>query len=580
MNSLESQIMRRRTTSFEDQVKNRFPQLPNRQGGRSLSLPFGSDGMVDINSHTSDIDLPKVASAPNSSSLANNPKIEAYLNSSNNNSQNIITSIKNLTSEIDSHDISKGMHRNGVQVPASIDTDVINQASIRDKLQQMKQRLDSETKKRKILEQQMQQQMQQQIQQQQMAQQQMQVSPMRLHQQRLTQMMLHQHQQYLMRQGVSALQQSPVYYRQQQQQPFSSPQHLQQQRPIGSPIVNQGSPNQAQMLLQQQQQQQQQMHMQKMKLQMQQQQQAEAQKRKEQQQLTQQKIKQEQEKQAAEAKAQQALESKNKQIESAPKEQPDIQQQPVSTQPRESDSKETQHTMPESRQKAQPESSPEPNARVAADQQSENVNRENPNPTAEEDTSPVPQLNELHPNKDSNTVEQTIDEELPQAEPEELQEEESSDSDSDDEFDYTPNKSIANTATEREKKLIFSKARHNRVKQVAELLDKGVDANSKDAFGNTILILACQNGHKDIMKLCYKRKADLDDTNVRTFIFFLLLRSSGLLLIMFFLQHKGQTPLHFLFAYGYTDIAEWLISKGANDTLKNSFGLTCYEGLG
>lgn len=43
---------------------------------------------------------------------------------------------------------------------------------------------------------------------------------------------------------------------------------------------------------------------------------------------------------------------------------------------------------------------------------------------------------------------------------------------------------------------IFSLARHGRILQLQQLLEYGVDPNSKDKFGNTILIIGAQNGNK------------------------------------------------------------------------------------
>lgn len=120
-------------------------------------------------------------------------------------------------------------------------------------------------------------------------------------------------------------------------------------------------------------------------------------------------------------------------------------------------------------------------------------------------------------------------------------------------------------------KTLFSKVRHNKIKQVDELLEAAAresgDAGNgsggclsvhvKDVFGNTLLNIAAQNGHKEMMKTLLKRGCDINGQN-----------------------NKGQTALHFCFAYGYTDLAEWLISKGADDQLRNVFGLSCYEGLG
>lgn len=45
-------------------------------------------------------------------------------------------------------------------------------------------------------------------------------------------------------------------------------------------------------------------------------------------------------------------------------------------------------------------------------------------------------------------------------------------------------------------------------------------------------------------------------------------------------QKVGNTPLHFCFAYGYGDtLGEYLISKGADCTIRNNDGFTCREGL-
>eukprot|EP01028_Stygiella_incarcerata_P011069 TRINITY_DN607_c0_g1_i1.p2 TRINITY_DN607_c0_g1~~TRINITY_DN607_c0_g1_i1.p2 ORF type:complete len:395 (+),score=125.73 TRINITY_DN607_c0_g1_i1:1694-2878(+) len=104
---------------------------------------------------------------------------------------------------------------------------------------------------------------------------------------------------------------------------------------------------------------------------------------------------------------------------------------------------------------------------------------------------------------------------------------------------------------------LFSKARHNKTEDAEAILDKGISIDTRDSFGNTILIIAAQNGHKAMMKLCLRKKADINAQN-----------------------KKGQTPLHFAFAYGYSDLGEWLLSKGADDTIRNMSGLTCYEGLG
>ena len=62
---------------------------------------------------------------------------------------------------------------------------------------------------------------------------------------------------------------------------------------------------------------------------------------------------------------------------------------------------------------------------------------------------------------------------------------------------------------------VFSFARHNRTKDLERLLDStGIPANVRDRHGNTILIVACQNGLKRIAKLALRRGADINARNV------------------------------------------------------------------
>ena len=104
--------------------------------------------------------------------------------------------------------------------------------------------------------------------------------------------------------------------------------------------------------------------------------------------------------------------------------------------------------------------------------------------------------------------------------------------------------------------VIFSYARHNRRAELKQLLDEdGVDPELRDWAGNTILIIACQNGLKNMLKAILQRGGIMDTAN-----------------------DKGNTGLHFAFAYGYAEtLGEYLISKGADDTIRNHKGLTCYD---
>lgn len=102
---------------------------------------------------------------------------------------------------------------------------------------------------------------------------------------------------------------------------------------------------------------------------------------------------------------------------------------------------------------------------------------------------------------------------------------------------------------------IFSLTRHNRAKDVLELLDRGVNPNVADPHGNTVLAIACQNGLRRIAKGALRKGADINYRN-----------------------HRGNTPLHFCFQFGYGDsLGQYLISKGADPTIRNSDGFTCFD---
>jgi len=101
--------------------------------------------------------------------------------------------------------------------------------------------------------------------------------------------------------------------------------------------------------------------------------------------------------------------------------------------------------------------------------------------------------------------------------------------------------------------------RHGKYSEVESMLDNPewtLPVDAKDIHGNTMFSVACQNSNKRIAKLLLRRGADMNSTNL-----------------------MGQTPLHYLFAYGAQEMAEYLLSKGADDSLANADGLTCYEGL-
>lgn len=125
---------------------------------------------------------------------------------------------------------------------------------------------------------------------------------------------------------------------------------------------------------------------------------------------------------------------------------------------------------------------------------------------------------------------------------------------------------------------VFSLARHNRCKEVEALLERGVPVNLRDKHGNTILTIACQNGLKKmacvaalvLSQLCNSHSCCEPHRKVA-------LRAGGDINTR---NYKGNTPLHYCFTYGFGDtLGQYMLSKGADGTIRNNAGLTCFQGL-
>lgn len=106
--------------------------------------------------------------------------------------------------------------------------------------------------------------------------------------------------------------------------------------------------------------------------------------------------------------------------------------------------------------------------------------------------------------------------------------------------------------------VVFSHARHGRLKRLEESLDEGFDIDAKDDQGNTLLMTAVQNGNKKAVDMLIRRGSTLNHMN-----------------------GNGNTALHYALAYDTTgEIATYLIERGADDTIENRQGLSAYDGLG
>lgn len=104
---------------------------------------------------------------------------------------------------------------------------------------------------------------------------------------------------------------------------------------------------------------------------------------------------------------------------------------------------------------------------------------------------------------------------------------------------------------------VFSQARNGRLKRLVESIDAGFSIDEEDDKGNTLLLIACQNVNMKMVEYLVSKRANVNHRNA-----------------------QGNTPLHFAMAYDADGaLGEYLIARGADDTIENSFGLTPYDGL-
>ena len=104
---------------------------------------------------------------------------------------------------------------------------------------------------------------------------------------------------------------------------------------------------------------------------------------------------------------------------------------------------------------------------------------------------------------------------------------------------------------------LFSWVRNGREDAVQVAIQaRSVELDARDDHGNTPLIVAAQNNHPKLVRALARAGADLSASN-----------------------RRKNTALHYAFAYGFDEVADFLIAKGADDEALNDEGLTPYEGI-
>ena len=99
--------------------------------------------------------------------------------------------------------------------------------------------------------------------------------------------------------------------------------------------------------------------------------------------------------------------------------------------------------------------------------------------------------------------------------------------------------------------------KHHNMQHLEHVLDtEALPIETRDQHGNTLFILACQQGSKRLAKFLLRRGADINAQN-----------------------NSGNTALHYLHEYHHKLLAEYLERKGADNSIRNAIGLSVYEGV-
>jgi len=121
-------------------------------------------------------------------------------------------------------------------------------------------------------------------------------------------------------------------------------------------------------------------------------------------------------------------------------------------------------------------------------------------------------------------------------------------------------------------------------------LEKGIDVNQKDEFGNTALHIASKRGHVEIVKLLLKYPVNINDKGLHDYtplLYAISNRNNDLVKLL--LEHKADINCQddegnsaimtavMRYRKGDTSIIEILLEHGADSKTPNKHGITLYK---
>lgn len=117
--------------------------------------------------------------------------------------------------------------------------------------------------------------------------------------------------------------------------------------------------------------------------------------------------------------------------------------------------------------------------------------------------------------------------------------------------------------------------------QVIELLQKGMDVNTTDRDGNSLLMIAVRTDNQPLVDFLLQHRASLWRRNRYGDDVLMQATNDGKLDVVKKLvaagaevQHTGWTALHYAVIQGYPDLVAYLLEKGADVTAKGPNGQT------